>query len=108
VIMPIRTLGDPVLKEPTKPVDRFDASLHRLVQDMLETMYDAPGVGLAAPQVGISLKLFVFDDGATGPMVMANPELVDAVGVMVEEEGCRTSWSATVSSPGSSSTRRTI
>jgi peptide deformylase len=86
--MPIRTLGDPVLKAPAKPVDRFDASLHRLVQDMLETMYDAPGVGLAAPQVGISLKLFVFDDGATGPMVMANPEVVDAAGEMVEEEGC--------------------
>jgi len=86
--MPIRTLGDPVLKTPTKPVERFDAALRRLADDMLQTMYDAPGVGLAAPQVGISLKLFVFDDGSTGPMVMANPELVDADGELVEEEGC--------------------
>ena len=88
MIMPIRTLGDPVLKTPTKPVERFDAALRRLADDMLQTMYDAPGVGLAAPQVGISLKLFVFDDGSTGPMVMANPELVDADGELVEEEGC--------------------
>jgi peptide deformylase len=88
VIMPIRILGDPVLKAPTKPVDRFDAALHRLVQDMLETMYDAPGVGLAAPQVGISLKLFVFDDGSTGPRAVANPELFDPQGEIEEEEGC--------------------
>ena len=88
MIMPIRTLGDPVLKASTKPIERFDTALHRLVQDMLETMYDAPGVGLAAPQVGLSLKLFVFDDGSTGPMAVANPELADPDGEMVEEEGC--------------------
>ena len=51
-------------------------------------MYDAPGVGLAGPQVGISLRLFVFDDGVTGPMFMANPELSSAEGELVEEEGC--------------------
>ena len=51
-------------------------------------MYDAPGVGLAGPQVGLSLRLFVFDDGETGPMFMANPELLDADGEIVEEEGC--------------------
>ncbi len=89
MIIPIRTLGDPVLKTPAKPVDRFDDALRRLSEDMLETMYDAPGVGLAGPQVGISLRLFVFDDGVTGPMFMANPELVDADGEVVqEEEGC--------------------
>jgi peptide deformylase len=89
VIMPIRILGDPVLKAPTKPVERFDAALDRLIQDMFETMYDAPGVGLAAPQVGLSLKLFVFDDGSTGPMAVANPELAEATDEMVvEEEGC--------------------
>jgi peptide deformylase len=88
VIIPIRSLGDPVLKTPTKPVDRFDEALRRLSQDMLETMYDAPGVGLAGPQVGISLRLFVFDDGDTGPTFMANPELVAAEGETVEEEGC--------------------
>ena len=75
MIIPIRILGDPVLKTPAKPVEDFDDGLRRLAQDMLETMYDAPGVGLAGPQVGISLRLFVFDDGATGPSFMANPEL---------------------------------
>ena len=55
---------------------------------MLETMYDAPGVGLAGPQVGLSIRLFVFDDGETGPMFMANPELFDGSGQTMEEEGC--------------------
>jgi peptide deformylase len=55
---------------------------------MLETMYDAPGVGLAGPQIGISLRVFVFDDGSTGPMFMANPELLSPEGETVEEEGC--------------------
>lgn len=88
MIIPIRTLGDPVLKTPAKAVDAFDEALRRLSEDMLETMYDAPGVGLAAPQVGISLRLFVFDDGVTGPVFMANPELLSPEGEIVEEEGC--------------------
>jgi peptide deformylase len=88
VIIPIRTLGDPVLKAPAKPVERFDDARRRLYEDMLETMYDAPGVGLAGPQVGISLRLFVFDDGITGPVFMANPELLTPEGEIVEEEGC--------------------
>jgi peptide deformylase len=88
VILPIRTLGDPVLREPAKPVGEFDRSLGRLASDMFETMYDAPGVGLAGPQVGVSLRLFTYDDGETGPLFMANPELLDAEGDVVEEEGC--------------------
>ena len=88
MILPIRTLGDPVLREPAKPVTTFDRRLRALRDDMIETMHDAPGVGLAAPQVGISLRLFVFDDGETGPMFLANPELVDGEGVVDEEEGC--------------------
>jgi peptide deformylase len=74
MILPIRTLGDPVLREPAKPVTSFDRSLRRLVEDMLETMYDAPGVGLAGPQVGVSLRVFTFDDGESGPKVVVNPE----------------------------------
>jgi peptide deformylase len=88
VILPIRTLGDPVLKTPSKPVTDFGKKLRRLSEDMLETMYDAPGVGLASPQVGISLGLFVFDDGETGPMFMANPVLSAQEGETLEEEGC--------------------
>jgi peptide deformylase len=88
MLLPIRTLGDPVLREPAKPVERFDRALRQLSEDMIATMYEAPGVGLAGPQVGISLQLFVFDDGEHGPMFMANPELVDPEGEVIEEEGC--------------------
>ena len=86
--MPIRILGDPVLRERAKPVTEFDRRLRALRDDMVETMYDAPGVGLAGPQVGVSLRLFVFDDGDTGPRFMANPELSGAEGELAEEEGC--------------------
>jgi peptide deformylase len=88
MILPIRTLGDPVLKSPAKRVPAFDAGLRQLRDDMLETMYAAPGVGLAGPQVGIALRVFVFDDGETGPSFMADPEIADASGEVVEEEGC--------------------
>lgn len=88
MILPIRTLGDPVLREAAKPVTEFDRALKRLAADMSETMYAAPGVGLAGPQVGVSLRIFTFDDGQTGPLVMVNPELIDADGEIVEEEGC--------------------
>ncbi|MEO8476380.1 MAG: peptide deformylase [Actinomycetota bacterium] len=88
MILPIRILGDPVLKTPAKPVTAFDRKLRALAEDMVETMYDAPGVGLAGPQVGLSMRLFVFDDGETGPMFMANPELSDAGGETVIDEGC--------------------
>ena len=86
--MPIRTLGDPVLREPAKRVTSFDRKLRTLRDDMLETMYGAPGVGLAGPQVGVSLRLFVFDDGETGPLFMANPVLSGGDGELLEEEGC--------------------
>ncbi len=88
MIMPIRILGDPVLRQPAKPVTEFDRRLRSLRDDMIATMYDAPGVGLAGPQVGVSLRLFVFDDGETGPLFVANPELVDMQGELLEEEGC--------------------
>jgi peptide deformylase len=88
MLLPIRILGDPVLREPAKPVESFDRALRQLAKDMIETMYEAPGVGLAGPQVGMSLQLFVFDDGEHGPLFMANPELLDAEGEVTEEEGC--------------------
>ena len=88
MIIPIRTLGDPALREPSKPVEVFDRALRNLREDMVETMYDLEGVGLAGPQVGLSLAVFVFDDGETGPLFMANPELSGADGELTIDEGC--------------------
>ncbi len=87
-ILPIRTLGDPVLREKARSVERFDRSLRRLVDDMFETMYNAPGVGLAAPQVGISLRFFVYDDGEGNKGFVADPELSDLEEEEIRDEGC--------------------
>jgi peptide deformylase len=85
----IRTFGDPVLKERARPVESFDDALHRLAGDMIETMHEAPGVGLAAPQVGRSIRLIVFDlQDDTGPRSLANPTLFNEWGEQLEEEGC--------------------
>src|SRR5210317_1962093 len=78
---------DPRLKATAAPVTDFDKTLAKLADDMLETMYDAPGVGLAAPQIGISKRLFVADIG-DGPFAMANPEIVETHGKWKFEEGC--------------------
>ena len=86
-IFPIRSFGDPVLRAPADPVDEFSNTLGRLIDDMLETMYDAPGVGLAAPQIGISKRVFVADVG-DGPFAMINPEIVERSDTWSFEEGC--------------------
>jgi peptide deformylase len=83
----IRIIGDPVLKQVAKPVEEIDGRLARIVEDMLETMYEAPGLGLAAPQVGIQRRFFVYDYGE-GPSVMINPEIRESSGEWVFEEGC--------------------
>ena len=75
-LFPIRTFGDPVLNLVAAPVDDISSALERLVDDMLETMYDAPGLGLAAPQIGVSKQLFVADLG-DGPFVMINPHITE-------------------------------
>ncbi len=85
--LPIRLFGDPVLATPTRPVDEIDGRLAGLVDSMIETMYDAPGVGLAANQVGINRRLFVYDKGE-GPLVVINPVLVESSGTWTFEEGC--------------------
>ncbi|MCP4304444.1 MAG: peptide deformylase [bacterium] len=86
-IYPIRTFGDPVLRATAADVNDDAESLERLVADMLETMYEAPGVGLAAPQIGISKRIFVADIGE-GPFTMVNPEIVDLSGTWTFDEGC--------------------
>ena len=88
-IYPIRTFGDPVLRLETKSVTEIDDAVRTLVEDMIETMYDAPGVGLAANQIGVARKIAVFDaQDELGPRVMINPEIVEVSGEWVYEEGC--------------------
>lgn len=86
-IFPITTFPHPVLRSPAAEVHEIDADIRRLVDDMLETMYDAPGVGLAAPQIGVPLRVIVFDVGE-GPHVMVNPVLLETSGKWTFEEGC--------------------
>ncbi|NIA71291.1 peptide deformylase [Pelagibius litoralis] len=92
-LLPIITAPDPVLKKVCEPVDRVDDALRQLMDDMLKTMYNAPGIGLAAPQVGVLKRVIVVDispdDQPRAPLYMANPELTwvsdeDAT----YEEGC--------------------
>ena len=83
----VRTYGDPVLRQVAKPVDDVDGALVKLVNDMVETMYEAVGVGLAAPQVGVQRRLFVYDLD-DGPEVIINPEIVESSGELYHDEGC--------------------
>lgn len=83
----IRLDGDPVLREVAKPVPEITKNIIKLLDDMADTMYDAPGVGLAAPQIGILKRVIVFDCG-DGLVEMINPEVLSAEGEQVGEEGC--------------------
>ncbi|WP_394691039.1 peptide deformylase [Hoeflea sp.] len=92
-IKPLVLLPDPILRQQSLPVERVDAELEGFIDDMLETMYDAPGIGLAAIQVGVPRRLLVIDvagkDEPRNPQVFINPEVVDTGdGVNVYEEGC--------------------
>ena len=86
-IFPIRTFGDPVLRGQALPVDAITNSTERLVEDMFETMYDAPGVGLAAPQIGVLRQVFIGDVGE-GPFIIVNPRLIETAGEWEFDEGC--------------------
>jgi peptide deformylase len=83
----VRLYGDPVLKQVAREVDLVDGSLVRLVDDMVETMYESEGAGLAAPQVGVQKRLFVYDVGE-GPQAMVNPSIVEVSGEWYHDEGC--------------------
>lgn len=88
-IRTIRTDNDPVLRKVAREVTVFDEKLEVLVEDMIETMHDADGVGLAAPQIGILKRVIVFDlYDDEGPMALINPRIVDQSGIQMEEEGC--------------------
>ena len=91
--LPILTAPDPRLKKKSVPVASVDSEVRQLMDDMLETMYEAPGIGLAAPQIGVLKRVVVLDidreDTKTGPLCMANPEIVEASDEDLSyEEGC--------------------
>jgi peptide deformylase len=83
----VRTFGDPVLRQRANEVEELDGDLARLAETMVETMYDAIGLGLAAPQVGVLKRLYTYDVG-DGPKVLVNPEIVDSSGTWTYDEGC--------------------
>jgi peptide deformylase len=92
MIYPIVKYGDPVLEKPAEPVTLFDDELKKLVEDMFESMYAAHGVGLAAPQIGISKRLAVVDvtfkEKPEAKLVLVNPEIIDKEGRQRGTEGC--------------------
>jgi peptide deformylase len=88
--LPIIEFPDPRLRTVAKPVERVDAAMRRLIEDMFETMYEAPGIGLAATQVDVHLRLLVLDvsEDKEQPMVFINPEILESHGSQVYQEGC--------------------
>jgi peptide deformylase len=92
MIRKIVKYGDPILETPTKRIEKFDDALQELVVDMFESMYAAQGVGLAAPQIGVSQRITVIDvslgKNPDAKLVCANPEIIHAEGEQREEEGC--------------------
>src|SRR5438093_11145205 len=105
MLRPILKYGDEVLHAPATPVGALTPEIDRLIEDMIETMYAAPGVGLAAPQIGVPLRIFVVDVSVgrdpEGLLVLINPEFVERDGTQLEEEGCLSipGFNATVARP---------
>ena len=105
MLRPIVRYGTPGLQTKAQPVERFDADLARLIDDMTETMYAAPGIGLAAPQIGVPLRVSVIDLSVGkrgGELIeLVNPEFIEREGMQLEEEGCLSvpGFSATVARP---------
>ena len=91
-IYPILKYGDPILEKPTKPISQFDAELAELAEDMFATMYAAQGIGLAAPQIGKSIRMTVVDvtsgKNPEAKIVLINPQIIHGEGEKREEEGC--------------------
>jgi peptide deformylase len=105
VLRPILRLGDSILGVPARPVEAITPEIESLIDDMIETMYAAPGIGLAAPQLGVGLRIFVLDLSVgrdpSALHVMINPEFVERDGMQLEEEGCLSvpGFTATVARP---------
>ena len=92
MIRPILKYGDTILHDRAQPVDAITPDTERLIDDMIETMYAAPGIGLAAPQIGVPLRIFVVDISVgrdpKALLVLVNPDFVEREGTQLEEEGC--------------------
>ncbi len=87
-VRPIVYLPEPVLRAKAKRVPTIDASIHRLIEDMIESMYAASGVGLAAPQIGVGLRVIVIGMPEEEPFALINPEIVKVSGERIVDEGC--------------------
>lgn len=87
-VLEIRTIGDEVLRQVAEPVRKVNKELKQLIEDMFDTMREANGVGLAAPQVGVSKRLFVIDVGDGMPFALVNPVLVKGWNEIEDQEGC--------------------
>jgi peptide deformylase len=111
MIRPILRYGERPLHQPAADVTSFDADFQRLVDDLIDTMYAAPGIGLAAPQIGVPLRVFVVDVSMgrdpNALVVMANPAFVERSGMQLEEEGCLSipGFNATVVRPAAAAVR---
>src|SRR5271167_3093789 len=92
MVYPIVKYGDPVLEKPSAPITKFDEGLKKLIEDMFESMYAAHGVGLAAPQIGISQRIAVIDvtfkEDPEAQIVLVNPEIIHVEGRLTSNEGC--------------------
>jgi peptide deformylase len=105
VLRPILRFGDSLLAQPAKPVEAITPEIEKLIDDMIETMYAAPGIGLAATQIGVPLRIFVIDLSVgrdpSALHIMVNPEFVERDGMQLEEEGCLSvpGFTATVARP---------
>ncbi|MBI2979456.1 MAG: peptide deformylase [Chloroflexi bacterium] len=87
-VLPIRQVPDPILRQKSKQVRSLNGSIHKLISDMLETMHAAPGVGLAAPQVGVLLRVIVLGIPEQPDIVLINPKIVRKSGERLVNEGC--------------------
>lgn len=87
-VLQVRRYGDPILRQKAAPVAEVTTEVQRIIADMVETMYHQVGIGLAAPQVGIPIRLILVDDGSRGPRALINPAILERRGSIRGEEGC--------------------
>jgi peptide deformylase len=87
-ILEIKEYGDPILREKALSVEEITPDISNLIKDMAESMYASSGVGLAAPQVGVSKRIIIIDEDEEKLMVLVNPEIINSEGEAVDEEGC--------------------